>query len=229
MKKTIFFLLSFFIVFIAFSQDKPEGLFINSKAPDFALKDQYGATVTLKDLRKKGQTVLLFYRGSWCPYCNRELKAFQDSLGLILTKKAQLIAITPESTEGIDSMVKKHSVVFPILYDEGAKTLQAYQVAYKPDEKTVSRYKMAGIDLLNKNKQKEVVFSDNGIGFNQDYATQIFGLFKRLNDKTSYAGSGIGLALCKKVVINHGGLILANGKEGVGAQFYIYLPQKQKA
>ena len=157
MKKTIFFLLSFFIVFIAFAQDKPEGLFINSKAPDFALKDQYGATVTLKDLRKKGQTVLLFYRGSWCPYCNRELKAFQDSLGLILTKKAQLIAITPESTEGIDSMVKKHSVVFPILYDEGAKTLQAYQVAYKPDEKTVSRYKMAGIDLLNKNKQKEVV------------------------------------------------------------------------
>ncbi|HYO21798.1 MAG TPA: ATP-binding protein, partial [Flavisolibacter sp.] len=73
----------------------------------------------------------------------------------------------------------------------------------------------------------EIVFSDNGIGFNQDYALQIFGLFKRLNDKNSFAGSGIGLSLCKKVVVNHGGVILANGKEGVGAQFYVYLPLHQ--
>ena len=155
--KLIFSLLSFFILGSAFAQDKPEGLFINSKAPDFALKDQYGATVTLKDLRKKGPTVLLFYRGSWCPYCNREMKAFQDSLSLILTKGAQLIAITPEAKEGIDSMVQKNGVVFPILYDEGAKTLQAYQVAFKVDDRTINRYKMGGIDLLKANKTKEAV------------------------------------------------------------------------
>lgn len=70
----------------------------------------------------------------------------------------------------------------------------------------------------------EIIFSDNGIGFSQQYARQIFGLFKRLHDKNQYAGSGIGLALCKKVVVNHNGIIAANGKEGVGAQFYIYLP-----
>jgi two-component system CheB/CheR fusion protein len=74
----------------------------------------------------------------------------------------------------------------------------------------------------------EIVFSDNGIGFNHDYANQIFGLFKRLNDKNVYAGSGIGLALCKKVITNHGGVIDATGKENLGAQFYIYLPQNQK-
>lgn len=70
----------------------------------------------------------------------------------------------------------------------------------------------------------EIIFSDNGIGFSQQYARQIFELFKRLHDKVTYAGSGIGLSLCKKVVTNHGGVIEANGKEGVGAQFYIYLP-----
>ena len=70
----------------------------------------------------------------------------------------------------------------------------------------------------------EIIFSDNGIGFSQQYARQIFELFKRLHDKAKYAGSGIGLSLCKKVVTNHGGVIEANGKEGVGAQFYIYLP-----
>ena len=74
----------------------------------------------------------------------------------------------------------------------------------------------------------EIIFSDNGIGFNQDYAVQIFGMFKRLNDKSTYAGSGIGLALCKKVVTNHNGVIEANGKENIGAQFYIYLPRQQK-
>jgi peroxiredoxin len=141
----------------ATAQGKPEGLFLNSKAPDFALKDQYGATVTLKELRKKGQTVLLFYRGNWCPYCNKELKTFQDSLGLILTKKAQLIAITPEAKEGIDSTVKKTGAVFPILYDEGGKVAEAYQGSFKVDDKTVNRYKSFGIDLLKNNNQKEAV------------------------------------------------------------------------
>ena len=73
----------------------------------------------------------------------------------------------------------------------------------------------------------EIIFSDNGIGFNQQYAKQIFELFKRLHDKARYAGSGIGLSLCKKVVTNHNGVMTANGKEGVGAQFYIYLPKTQ--
>jgi two-component system CheB/CheR fusion protein len=74
----------------------------------------------------------------------------------------------------------------------------------------------------------EIVFSDNGIGFSKDYEEQIFGLFKRLNDKTFYPGSGIGLALCRKVVENHHGEIVARGGENEGAAFYIYLPAKQE-
>jgi signal transduction histidine kinase len=89
----------------------------------------------------------------------------------------------------------------------------------------ISSEEVGDVHGLSPDKQYyEIIVSDNGIGFNQDYASQIFGLFKRLNDKHIYAGSGIGLALCKKVVMNHDGVIMANGKEGVGAQFYIYLP-----
>ena len=73
----------------------------------------------------------------------------------------------------------------------------------------------------------EIIFADNGIGFNQEYADQIFGLFKRLNDKQYYPGSGIGLSLCKKVVENHKGIIYARGTENEGASFYIILPEKQ--
>jgi signal transduction histidine kinase len=73
----------------------------------------------------------------------------------------------------------------------------------------------------------EMIFTDNGIGFSPEYAEQIFGLFKRLNDKQFYPGSGIGLALCKKVVDNHHGLIIARSQEQQGASFYVYLPEKQ--
>ncbi len=74
----------------------------------------------------------------------------------------------------------------------------------------------------------EIQFRDNGIGFSPEYSEQIFGLFKRLNDRQTYPGSGIGLALCKKVVENHNGWIYAEAEENKGACFFIILPQKQK-
>lgn len=153
MKKVSFFLLALLLFGFAQAQN-PEGLFINSKAPDFKLKDQRGVEVSLKELRKKGPVVVMFYRGNWCPFCNRELKAFQDSLGMIQTKGAQVVAITPEGKEGIDSTISKTGAIFPILHDEDMKVATAYQVAFAVDDRTVSRYKMAGIDLAKNNGQK---------------------------------------------------------------------------
>ncbi|MBC7826709.1 MAG: hypothetical protein H7122_03100 [Chitinophagaceae bacterium] len=73
----------------------------------------------------------------------------------------------------------------------------------------------------------EIIFSDNGMGFNQDYCEQIFGLFKRLNNKLEFPGSGIGLSLCRKVVANHNGRIFAKSRENEGASFFIILPLVQ--
>jgi peroxiredoxin len=155
MKKILAGILSLFILTTVFAQEKPEGLFINSKAYDFKAKDQNGADVSLKDLRKKGPVVVLFYRGSWCPYCNKELKRFQDSLQFIVAKGAQVVVITPETKEGVDSAVAKTGATFPILYDEDMKIAGNYHVAFKVEDKTVGRYKNAGIDLLKNNNQKK--------------------------------------------------------------------------
>jgi PAS domain S-box-containing protein len=73
----------------------------------------------------------------------------------------------------------------------------------------------------------EIMISDNGIGFNQAYADKIFTIFQRLNEKSIYGGYGIGLALCRKIVINHGGVIYANGQSGNGASFHFILPCSQ--
>lgn len=136
------------------AQEKPEGLFINSKAPDFKAKDQNGNEVVLKDIRKKGPVVLIFYRGYWCPYCNKELQKLEDSLQLIKEKGAQLIAITPEKQEGIAKTIEKTKASYSIVADSAMKIMKAYDVAYQVDDKTVGRYKMANIDLAENNGQK---------------------------------------------------------------------------
>jgi peroxiredoxin len=154
MKKAFLFTLLISSTLVSLAQDKPEGLFINSKAPDFKAKDQNGTEVSLKELRKKGPIVLVFYRGNWCPYCNKELKRFQDSLQYITDKGAQVVAVTPEAAEGIAKTVGKTGAAFPILYDEEIKIARNYQVAYEVDEKTAVRYKSFGNDLLAINQQK---------------------------------------------------------------------------
>ena len=70
----------------------------------------------------------------------------------------------------------------------------------------------------------EIVISDNGIGFEQKHADQIFGIFKRLHGRSAYDGTGIGLATCRKVVERHGGTIKAYGTPNVGAEFHIKIP-----
>jgi len=69
--------------------------------------------------------------------------------------------------------------------------------------------------------------TDNGIGIDAKFREQIFNAFERLNSKSLYEGTGLGLSLCKKIVERHHGTITANGTEGEGAQFTIVLPQKQ--
>ena len=73
----------------------------------------------------------------------------------------------------------------------------------------------------------QISFKDNGVGFDQQFARQIFLIFQRLSSKQQYLGTGIGLALCRTILEKHNGEIYAEGKENEGAVFYVILPLKQ--
>lgn len=74
----------------------------------------------------------------------------------------------------------------------------------------------------------EIKITDNGIGFEQHYSERIFQVFQRLHSRSLYEGSGVGLAICKKVVDNHRGAITATGEPGKGATFAVYLPLQRQ-
>jgi signal transduction histidine kinase len=74
------------------------------------------------------------------------------------------------------------------------------------------------------NKYCRIFIEDNGIGFDQKYAEEIFGMFKRLHHNTEFEGTGIGLALCKKIVEQHKGYISARSKINEGSTFIVSIP-----
>ena len=158
MKLSFVVLFTCVFCFIGLTQ-KPDGLPLHSKAPDFTGKDYNGKKITLAAMRKKGPVVILFYRGNWCPYCSRQLKALQDSLGYLKNKGVSVIAITPEAQEGVGKTIAKTGAAFPIIYDKDVQISNAYNVSYEVDTTTLNKYKSTwDVDFLKINKQKDKAY-----------------------------------------------------------------------
>jgi signal transduction histidine kinase len=88
-----------------------------------------------------------------------------------------------------------------------------------------SPWEIASLQLpLEAKSYVRICVEDNGIGFDQQHAEKIFTLFQRLNNQDQFQGSGIGLAICKRIVDNHKGAITVRSQPGVGTRFTIYLP-----
>ncbi len=88
----------------------------------------------------------------------------------------------------------------------------------------VDRSEIKGAPELRNSKYWKISVADNGIGFEPKYESKIFELFQRLHNRSEYEGTGIGLAICRKIMQNHHGVIQAIGTPGVGATFNMFLP-----
>ncbi len=150
MKKVFLICLSLTLAISSFAQFTsiyPQGLKVGEIAPQLTGIDQHGKKINLKEILEKGEVVLVFYRGQWCPYCNKELSAINDELQTINTKGATVIAITPETTENINKTIEKTNVLFSIIQDDGLTIMKNYKVNFTVDEATLTKYKNYGIDF----------------------------------------------------------------------------------
>ena len=132
-------------------------LVVGDQAPMFEAKDADGRKINLKQLLKKGPVVLYFYRGQWCPYCNKQLSQLQDSLQLLTAKGAQVVVISPENQDNIGKTTAKTKARFPIVHDQDFAIMKAYRTAFTVQPDVVTKYQGFGVDLLAANGADAVV------------------------------------------------------------------------
>lgn len=124
---------------------------VGEELPAFSLPNQNGDQVELADLLAQGPVVLTFYRGGWCPYCNLELKAYQDQLTNIKASNASLVAITPELPDASLSTAEKNALEFQVLTDEGANYARDLGLVFSLPEELRPIYLSFGIDVEQHN------------------------------------------------------------------------------
>jgi peroxiredoxin len=108
-------------------------------APDFSLPDAKGGSVTLSALLPQGPTVITFYRGGWCPYCNIQLRAYQAILPEIAAAGASLVAISPQAPDGTLSTAETNALTFHVLSDVGNRVARSFGLVYSlPEELRVA-------------------------------------------------------------------------------------------
>ncbi len=146
------------ILFFSLQVLAQTGLKSGTIAPEFKATDNSGKTLDLKALLKSHKAVVLFfYRGQWCPYCNKQIKQLQDSLQLLTDKGAYVIGVTPETGENINKTIDKTRASFSIIQDKGYQIMKAYDVNYTVNDALYSKLKGYGVDLEKNNGNKDHV------------------------------------------------------------------------
>ncbi len=144
-----------------------------------------------------------------------------------IKEKKATILIDP-----IPSLYVNSRLMHPLFQNLITNALKYRKKNVDPVIKIRSEISLAISDQDSKNlvnKYCRIFVEDNGIGFDQKYAEEIFGMFKRLHNKGEFEGTGVGLALCKKIIELHHGFISARSKVNEGSTFIISLPLKQDA
>jgi peroxiredoxin len=127
-----------------------KGLKVGSQAPDFSASDLNDNVFSLTSALEKGPAVLIFYRGQWCPFCNKHLKALEKNLEKIYEKGASVVAVSPEKSEFLKRTADKTKASFSLLYDEDYKIAEAFDVAFRPTKFERAIYnKILKADLKN--------------------------------------------------------------------------------
>ena len=117
------------------------------QAPDFSLPNASGQPVSLATLLATGPVVLVFYRGNWCPYCNVQLRAYNQALASFKALNATLVAVSPQTPDLTSLTAEEKELRFPVLSDVGNTVAKQYGLAYQVGDAVYHTLHGVGIDL----------------------------------------------------------------------------------
>ena len=130
-----------------------EPIAVGTGAPDADLLDLNGKEVTFHALIAGKPTVLIFYRGSWCPYCNAHLSDLVTVEEQLRSLGYQIIAISPDRPEELNRMTTKDHLNYLLFSDPQAEAMKNFGVAYRVDDTTIANYKKFNVDLEHSSGQ----------------------------------------------------------------------------
>ncbi len=132
----------------------PDAITVGTELADFTLPGATGQDVTLSSLVADGPTVLVFYRGSWCPFCNMAIHTYQEELVPQLAGLgASLAAITPQTPDESLGTVEKHGLSFSVLTDAGSRVAREVGIAFEPAGDVLAAQQALGLDIRDGNAE----------------------------------------------------------------------------
>lgn len=130
--------------------EKATSLPVGSTIPDVTVQDADGEDVSLRKLVAKQKTALIYYRGGWCPFCNKHLKEVQEVKDQITEAGYQIVAISADRPEKVRAAVDKGQLDYALLSDSAMAGARAFRIAFVVDETTRDRYKkMINVDFMD--------------------------------------------------------------------------------
>jgi peroxiredoxin len=118
-----------------------------NRAPETSLRRPAGRSVDMADLYQVGPSVLIFYRGGWCPYCNVHLGQIAKAESELKQMGYQVLAISPDRPEELQKSVDKQHLSYQLLSDSDMALCRAFGLAFRVDDATIKQYHGYGIDL----------------------------------------------------------------------------------
>lgn len=170
---------------VAGSAEDIRPILVGQSVPELALRTVDGKLFDLNEAIRNKPTVLVFYRGGWCPYCITQLGQLAKIEAEIIKSGYQIIAISPDKSEKLAESINKHSMNYQLLSDSSMAGAKGFGIAFKVDDATIEKYKEYGIDLYSASGERHnllpvpaifVVGTDEVIKFeyvNPDYKVRL--------------------------------------------------------
>ena len=122
-------------------------ILVGSKLPPISLRDTKGKTLSLNATIARKPSVLIFYRGGWCPFCNTHLSSLRATEAPLQKLGYDILAISPDSAANLDATIQKNKLGYQLLSDSTMAAARALGIAFRMDDETLKKYREYGIDL----------------------------------------------------------------------------------